>query len=299
MLKVEKTSWLNRKLNDDKSSKWILVSPLILVLIVFMLYPTFYSLYMSFTDYIMRGSPDFVGLDNYRFALTDDVFWTALWRTVYITVVCLVIEIGLGMAIAILLNRNFPGQDLIKGLCFIPLLIAPLSMSLMWNYMLHIQFGVVNDLIGLLGIEPIGWFSTLGLAFWSIIMISVWQWLPFSIFVLLAGLKSLPKDQFEAAQVDGVSKWTIFFKLQLPMLTPLIIIIVILRSMWLMRLFDPLYGTTRGGLDTELLDWMIYRTTFVEFDIGLGTAYAMFALYVTLIVCNLMYKKLMAAMENN
>ena len=107
MLKVEKTSWLNRKLNDDKSSKWILVSPLILVLIVFMLYPTFYSLYMSFTDYIMRGSPDFVGLDNYRFALTDDVFWTALWRTVYITVVCLVIEIGLGMAIAILLNRNF------------------------------------------------------------------------------------------------------------------------------------------------------------------------------------------------
>ena len=103
---------------------------------------------------------------------------------------------------------------------------------------------------------------------------------------LLAGLKSLPKDQFEAAQVDGVSKWTIFFKLQLPMLTPLIIIIVLLRSMWLMRLFDPLYGTTRGGLDTELLDWMIYRTTFVEFDIGLGTAYAMFALYVTLIVCN-------------
>ena len=280
MLKVEKTSWLNRKLNDDKSSKWILVSPLILVLIVFMLYPTFYSLYMSFTDYIMRGSPDFVGLDNYRFALTDDVFWTALWRTVYITVVCLVIEIGLGMAIAILLNRNFPGQDLIKGLCFIPLLIAPLSMSLMWNYMLHIQFGVVNDLIGLLGIEPIGWFSTLGLAFWSIIMISVWQWLPFSIFVLLAGLKSLPKDQFEAAQVDGVSKWTIFFKLQLPMLTPLIIIIVLLRSMWLMRLFDPLYGTTRGGLDTELLDWMIYRTTFVEFDIGLGTAYALSLIHI-------------------
>ena len=80
------------------------------------------------------------------------------------------------------------------------------------------------------------------------------------------------------------------------MLTPLIIIIVLLRSMWLMR---TLYGTTRGGLDTELLDWMIYRTTFVEFDIGLGTDYAMFALYVTLIVCNLMYKRLMAAMENN
>ena len=155
MLEAKKTSWFNKKLNEDNSSKWILVSPLLLILIVFMLYPTFYSLYMSFTDYIMRGSPDFVGLDNYRFALTDDVFWTALWRTMYITVVCLVIEIGLGMAIAILLNRNFPGQDLIKGLCFIPLLIAPLSMSLMWNYMLHIQFGVVNDIIGFLVLIPL------------------------------------------------------------------------------------------------------------------------------------------------
>ena len=180
----------------------------------------------------MRGSPDFVGLDNYRFALTDDVFWTALWRTVYITVVCLVIEIGLGMAIAILLNRNFPGQDLIKGLCFIPLLIAPLSMSLMWNYMLHIQFGVVNDLIGLLGIEPIGWFSTLGLAFWSIIMISVWQWLPFSIFVLLAGLKSLQKTNLKQLKLMEFLNGQYFLSSNVYAYT-LIIIIVLLRSMWL------------------------------------------------------------------
>ena len=212
---------------------------------------------------------------------------------------CLIIELSLGLGIAILFNRDFLGQDVVKGLCFIPLLIAPLSMSLMWNYMLHIQFGVVNDIISFFGGEPVGWFSTMGLAMWSIIMISVWQWLPFSIFVLLAGLKSLPKDQFEAAQVDGVSPLTVFFRLQLPMLTPLIIIIILLRSMWLMRLFDPLYGTTRGGLNTELLDWMIYRTTFVEFDLGLGSAYAMFALYVTLIVCLLMYKRLIKVMEDS
>jgi|TARA_E500000178_G_C17037827_1_gene764437 multiple sugar transport system permease protein len=292
-------SWLTAKLNSDASSKWILIGPLLVFLLIFMLYPTFYSLYVSFTDYIMRGPPNFVGLENYRYALTDEDFWAALGRTIYVTVLCLIIELSLGLGIAILFNRDFLGQDVVKGLCFIPLLIAPLSMSLMWNYMLHIQFGVVNDIISFFGGEPVGWFSTMGLAMWSIIMISVWQWLPFSIFVLLAGLKSLPKDQFEAAQVDGVSPLTVFFRLQLPMLTPLIIIIILLRSMWLMRLFDPLYGTTRGGLNTELLDWMIYRTTFVEFDLGLGSAYAMFALYVTLIVCLLMYKRLIKVMEDS
>jgi multiple sugar transport system permease protein len=292
-------SWLTAKLNSDESSKWILIGPLLVFLLIFMLYPTFYSLYVSFTDYIMRGPPNFVGLENYRYALTDEDFWAALGRTIYVTVLCLIIELSLGLGIAILFNRDFLGQDVVKGLCFIPLLIAPLSMSLMWNYMLHIQFGVVNDIISFFGGEPVGWFSTMGLAMWSIIMISVWQWLPFSIFVLLAGLKSLPKDQFEAAQVDGVSPLTVFFRLQLPMLTPLIIIIILLRSMWLMRLFDPLYGTTRGGLNTELLDWMIYRTTFVEFDLGLGSAYAMFALYVTLIVCLLMYKRLIKVMEDS
>ena len=292
-------SWLTAKLNSDASSKWILIGPLLVFLLIFMLYPTFYSLYVSFTDYIMRGPPNFVGLENYRYALTDEDFWAALGRTIYVTVLCLIIELSLGLGIAILFNRDFLGQDVVKGLCFIPLLIAPLSMSLMWNYMLHIQFGVVNDIISFFGGEPVGWFSTMGLAMWSIIMISVWQWLPFSIFVLLAGLKSLPKDQFEAAQVDGVSPLTVFFRLQLPLLTPLIIIIILLRSMWLMRLFDPLYGTTRGGLNTELLDWMIYRTTFVEFDLGLGSAYAMFALYVTLIVCLLMYKRLIKVMEDS
>jgi multiple sugar transport system permease protein len=294
-----RTGWFGHLLNSDRTSRWILAAPLLLCLAVFMLYPTGYSLYMSFTDYIMRDEPNFIGLENYRYALNDPVFWAAFGRTLSVLVACLVIELTLGLAIALLFNRDFRGQDLVRGLCFIPLLISPLAMSLMWNYMLHIQFGVVNDAIRFVGLEPIGFLSTRGVALWTIVGITVWQWLPFSVFVLLAGLRGLPRDQFEAAQVDGVSAWRIFWRLQLPMLAPLIIIIVLLRTMWLMRLFDPLYGTTRGGLDTELLDWMIYRVAFVDFDIGLGAAYALFALYVTLIICLLMYKRLMRIMESN
>lgn len=286
-----------RLFDDDRFMKWILIAPLVLFLICFMLYPTLYSLYMSFTDYVMRGDPNFIGLENYRAVLADKVFWAALGRTLYVLVLCIAVELTLGMALALVLNRDFKGQGIIRGLCFIPLLVSPLSMSLMWNYILHIQFGVVNTVVDWMGFEAIGFLSTPGLALNTVAFITVWQWLPFSTFVLLAGLKGMPRDQYEAAQIDGASPWRVFFRLTLPMLKPLIIIIILLRTMWLMRLFDPLYGTTRGGLETELLDWMIYRVSFVFFDIGQGAAYALFALYLTLVVGALMFKQLIKAMD--
>ncbi|MEQ8652907.1 MAG: sugar ABC transporter permease [Kiloniellales bacterium] len=282
---------------DDRFMKWLLIGPLVVFLLAFMVYPTLYSLYMSFTDYVMKGDPNFVGLDNYRWVLSDKAFWEALGRTVYVLVLCIAIELVVGMALALLLNRNFRGQGIVRGLCFIPLLVSPLSMSLMWNYILHIQFGVVNTVLGWLGIEAVPFLSTPSMALNTIVFITVWQWLPFSVFVLLAGLKGMPRDQFEAAQIDGASSIRTFFRLTLPLLKPLIIIIVLLRVMWLMRLFDPLYGTTRGGLNTELLDWMIYRVSFVFFDIGQGAAYALFALYLTLIVGALLFKQLIKAMD--
>ncbi|MEJ2170879.1 MAG: sugar ABC transporter permease, partial [Desulfobacterales bacterium] len=104
---------------------------------------------------------------------------------------------------------------------------------------------------------------------------------------------SLPKDVFEAARVDGAGEWYTFRRLTLPMLSPLIMIIVVLRAMWLIRLFDPLYGTTRGGVNTELLDWTVYRTAFVYFDIGYGSAMAIFSLFLTIAGCAVMFRQLM------
>ena len=121
--------------------------------------------------------------------------------------------------------------------------------------------------------------------------------LTFSTAVLLAGLRSLPRDVFEAARVDGAGGWYTFKRLTLPMLTPLIVIIVLLRTMWLIRLFDPLYGTTRGGVNTELLDWMVYRTAFVYFDVGYGSTLAIMSLYLTIIVGALVFRQLMRALS--
>ena len=286
-----------RLFDNDRIMRWLLISPLLALLLCFMVYPILYSLYMSFTDSVMRGDPNFIGLANYRHVLADTVFWAALGRTLYVLVLCIGVELVLGMGLALLLNRDFRGQGIVRGLCFIPLLVSPLSMSLMWNYILHIQFGVVNTVVRWAGFDAIPFLSTPGMALNTIAFITIWQWLPFATFVLLAGLKGMPRDQFEAARIDGASPWRIFFRLTLPLLKPLIIIIILLRTMWLMRLFDPLYGTTRGGLETELLDWMIYRVSFVFFDIGQGAAYALFALYITLIVGALMFKQLIKTMN--
>jgi multiple sugar transport system permease protein len=263
-----------------------------------MLYPTFYCLILSFTDYILKGPPEFIGLENYRDLLHDADFWRALGRTFYILVICISVEIILGMTFALMLNRTFTGQNIVRGLCFLPLMISPLAMSLMWNYMLHVQFGIINQFLDWFGFGRYEWFSSQVFAIYTIMFISIWQWTPFSIFILLAGLRGMPKDQFEAANVDGASPIFTFRKLTLPMLKPLIIIIILLRTMWLIRIFDPLYGTTRGGMNTEILDWMVYRISFVFFDIGRGSAMALFSLYLTIIICAIMYRQLIKAMDS-
>ena len=282
-------------LGDDKYYKWVLLIPLLLVLLIFMLYPLFYCIWYSFHEYGMVKAATFLGLENYRDVLRDEEFWQALKRTGIVLVISIGAELVIGMGVAILFNRDFKGQNPIRGLILLPLLMAPLAVSMMWNFFLQYDFGIVNLIFGLVGISKVSWFAP-GVGLYTIAAISIWQWAPFSIFVLLAGLKGLPRDSFEAARVDGASPWYTFRRLTLPNLTPLIMIIVLLRTMWLIRLFDPLYGTTRGGADTELLDWMIYRNTFVYFDIGIGSTLAIISLFLTMIVCGVLFTQLMKAL---
>jgi multiple sugar transport system permease protein len=283
-------------LSDDKYYKWVLLTPLLLVLLIFMLYPLFYCMWYSLHEFGMVKAATFLGMENFRDVLRDEEFWLALKRTGIVLVISIGAELLIGMGVAILFNREFKGQNPLRGLILLPLLMAPLAVSMMWNFFLQYDFGIVNLIFNLVGIPKVSWFAP-DIGLYTIAAISIWQWAPFSIFVLLAGLKGLPRDSFEAARVDGASPWYTFRRLTLPNLTPLIMIIVLLRTMWLIRLFDPLYGTTRGGADTELLDWMIYRNTFVYFDIGIGSTLAIISLFLTMIVCGVLFRQLMKALE--
>jgi multiple sugar transport system permease protein len=294
------TEFLGRKtfwetLASENYFKWLLIVPLLLILAIFTLYPMFYCLYYSFHEWGMVKAPVFFGLENYRDVLRDTEFWQALGRTFQVLVLSIVVELGIAMGVALLFNREFKGQNVIRGVILLPLLISPLAVSMMWNFFLQYDFGVINLTLTMLGFPKVLWFSPKW-ALYTIALISIWQWTPFSIFVLLAGLRSLPKDSFEAARVDGATPWYTFWRLTLPMLMPIIMIIILLRTMWLIRLFDPLYGTTRGGAGTELLDWQVYRETFVFFDIGRGSTLAIISLFLTIIVCAILFRQLMKAL---
>ena len=286
----KRTLW--ETLTGEKYYKWTLIIPLLLVLAIFMLYPMIYCLFYSFHEWGMRKPPTFAGLENYRDVLRDTKFWLALFKTLQVLVFSIGVELVVAMGISVMFNREFRGQNPIRGFILLPLLISPLAVSMMWNFFLQYDFGVINLTLNLIGLPKVLWFSPKW-ALYTIALISIWQWTPFSIFVLLAGLKSLPRDMFEASRVDGASAWYTFWKITLPNLVPLIMIIILLRTMWLIRLFDPLYGTTRGGAGTELLDWQVYRETFVYFDIGRGSSMAIISLFLTLVVCAIMFRQLM------
>ena len=282
-------------LTSERYFKWTLLIPLLVLLLVFMLYPLFYCLYYSFYQWGMQENAIFIGLKNYRQMLNDTSFLVAFGRTFEVLAICIVAELLAGLGLALLWNREFKGQNIVRGLSLLPLLVAPLVLSLLWNFMLEYDFGAANQILSAIGLGKVYWWSP-AFALYTICLITIWQWFPFSVFVLLAGLRSLPRDVFEAAKVDGASSWYAFRRLTLPMLSPLIMIIVVLRAMWLIRLFDPLYGTTRGGVKTELLDWIVYRTAFVYFDIGYGSSMAIFSLFLTIVLCAILYRQLMKAL---
>jgi multiple sugar transport system permease protein len=289
----EKTFW--DVVTSEKYFKWLLITPLLLVLVIFTFYPFFYCLYYSTHQFAMPRPPRFIGLDNFRAVLQDVNFWQALGRSFYLLLISIVVELTVAMGIALLFNREFKGQNIIRGLCLLPLLISPLAMSMIWNYVLHYDLGMANHVLVKMGFSKVNWWTP-KMALYTIAVISIWQWTPFSIFVLLAGLRSLPRDAFEAAKVDGATRWYTFRRLTLPMLMPMIMIIILLRTMWLIRIFDPLYGTTHGGVGTETLDWMVYRVAFVFFDVGTGSTLAVVSLFLTLIFCALLFRVLMKSL---
>jgi len=283
-------------LTSEKYIKWFLVIPLLAVLGVFAFYPLFYCLYMSFHEAILIRPPEFLGLENYRKILHNPLFWNSIGRSASAVVVCVSVEITLGLGIALFLNREFRGQNTVRGLCLLPLVVSPLAMSLMWKYFLEPQFGIVNVMLSWVGFSQVAFLSSSELALYTIMFMEIWKWLPFSIFVFLAALRGLPKDAFEAARVDGASPWFTFKKLTLPMLKPFMLIVILLRVMWLIRLSDSLFGTTQGGAGTEVLDWYIYRIAFIRFDIGEGTTLALLALFLTIIIGVVLFRQLIKAL---
>ncbi len=273
------------QLSERYAPYWLLI-PSLICMVGVLIYPLAYSLYISFFNYrLARTDTTFVGLGNYVEALTNRAFYLVLGQNIVYMLVCVTIELVLGMSLAMLLNRQFFGRAVARSLFLLPMLTAPVLAGFNWRWIFNDRFGLMNQLLLAAGLPAQGWLVEPTFARLSIVIASVWQGIPFVMLLLLAGLQSLPQAPFEAAIVDGATAWQRFVHITLPLLRPVIVVATALRIIDLLRVFDVIYIMTFGGPGqaTELLGFYIYRTAFSASRMGYASAVSWVTLLITVL----------------
>jgi sorbitol/mannitol transport system permease protein len=234
---------------------------------------------------VRPGSDQFVGLQNYVDVFADSTFRSAAWHTVLITGGCVILSALLGLGLAVLLDRKFLGQGVVRTLLITPFLVMPVASALLWKYMmLDPVYGIVNWVLSPFGAGTTDWVTQYPLA--SIILALVWQWTPFMMLLILAGLQAQPKDVLEAASVDGASRLQTFVNITLPHLRRYIELAVLLGAIYVVNTFDHIYMLTQGGPGTASsnLPFYIYQRAFLGFDVGQSAAMGVVVVAGTIVV---------------
>lgn len=255
---------------------WLFV-PALAVLISMTIVPFIFSLLTSLTDYeaMNPGRWNFIGLDNYIRAFQDSDIITSFYNTVIYVAAAVSIEFVLGMAIALLLNRSMRGISVIRMLLLLPMMATPVAVGLMWRWLFNTDFGLINYYLSTwFGITAPDW---LGSDIWAmpvVILVDVWQWTPFMVLALLAGLQALPDEPTEAASIDGASAWQTFRHVMLPQLKSVILVVLVIRIIDAFKSFDIVWTMTNGGpgIRTELLSLRVYRIAFKFWETGYASA---------------------------
>jgi multiple sugar transport system permease protein len=280
-----------RRGRAGRRKRLLLLSPMVpgvLFLAVFAIYPSVYSLVISFFRWNLNDplGKRFADIHNYRLLVKDPAFWHSVRVTLEYVASVTVLEFGLGLGLALLFFRSFPGDKFLRALLILPMVVAPVVVGLLWRYMLNVQFGVVNYIVDLLGFSRVDFLGDPSWALPTLILVDVWQWTPFIFLIMLAALQGIPEDILEAARVDGAKPVRIFFEHMLPLLRYPIAVAVALRMIDAFRVYDFIFMTTRGGpIDkTSTLSWQIYDAGFKSFDIGYASAYSWLMLILVVVV---------------
>lgn len=259
----------------DRNLPIIFPLPALCLVVGLMLYPLVYTLILSTRRYdIGFRTYSVVGLTQYVTALTNQRFWDAFARTLYFTALSVIASIVLGMVMALILNREFRGARWARTAFLLPMVATPVASSLVWMMMFNPTLGVLNYLFHLIGLPPSLWVADPLLAIPSLVLVDVWHFAPFAMLILLAGLRSLPSEPFESAMIDGASRWQIFWRITVPLLMPMLIVVLIFRTIDALKVFDIIWVITAGGpgFSSETLYVYAYNQAFKYLDIGYGSA---------------------------
>lgn len=269
---------------------WPFILPAGLVVAAVILFPWAFTLFMSVHDFHVGGARSFAGLDNYSRMLGDERFHWALLRTLYFTVLAVVLPTVLGVAAAVCFHRNFPGRGLARTIFIMPMMATPVAIALVWTMMFHPQLGVLNYLLTSVGLPPSAWVYDPATVIPTLVMVETWQWTPLVMLIVLGGLASLPTDPYEAASLDGASAWQVFRHVTLPLVWPFVVIAAVIRGIDALKAFDTIFVISNGGPGTasETLNILLYLQAFSFYDIGYASAIVVVFFVLILLVTLLM-----------
>jgi len=267
-------------------------APALFVILVIMILPMIFSIYIMFNDVNLLEGGDFVwaGIGNFKKFFQDERAIHSIWITVKYLVGVLVLETGLGLLISFFLDRRFFAKPVIRALVIIPMFMTPVVAGLIWRAFFDTNNGLVNWIMGLFGVPMIDWLGNTKTALFSLMITDMWQWTPFMVLLIMASLDCVPADQIEAALIDGARENQIIRHIKMPFILPTTLIAVIMRCIDAIKLFDTVYVMTKGGpgMATEMVNMYSYVVAFQFFRIGYATTISfIFTIIVTVLLTKL------------
>lgn len=268
---------------------WFLIAPTIIGLIILNIIPIFQTFYMSFfkSGDFGRGNI-FVGLQNYKHMFQDTQVWGAVLNTLLYTVIVVPITVIIALVVAVLLNTKIKGRDVYRTIYFIPMVAAPAAVTMIWKWLYNYKFGLINHMLSKIGIKGINWIDDPNVALISVIIIGIWSAIGYDMVLFLAGLQEIPKDYYEASNIDGASHVRQFFSITVPLLSPTLFFVVVTSIITSMQVFDVIYMmvdvTSPAYNKTVSLVYLFYNNSFKYANKGYGSAIVMLLLAIIMVI---------------
>ena len=283
--------WALSERQRESLTGYLFIVPTYLGFILFVLGPILAALGISFTKFDILGSAKFIGLDNYIRMMADLRLRTVYLNTALFTVAAVSLNAGIGLILAVLLNRRMPNliRNIYRSVYFFPVLIAHTYIAVIWQYLYAKDTGVINFYLGVLGIDKIPWLSSIQWVLPSIIVMDVWKNTGFAMLVFLAGLQNIPSMYYEAAKIDGANERQLFFRVTLPLLSPTIFFILVIFMIGAVQVFDTIMVLTQGGPGDSSRSVVIYifNKAFMDFNMGYASAISM-TLFIVILILTLL-----------
>ena len=253
---------------------YLMVAPAMAVFGVFILYPIFYMIYLSFFDWNLIGEMKYIGLENYTDMLSDKDFWQVLGNSVYYMVMVVIFQMILSLLLAAYLNRNTRVNRILQSIAFTPYITSMVSVAFIWMWLMDSDYGLLNYLLSLIGLGPVGWLSDPKVAMNSLVLVSVWKGLGYNTIIIISAMQSVPGYLYEAAALDKTPRWKAFWKITLPMISPTLFFLALMNIIAALKVFETVNIMTKGGPmnSTNTLVYNIYQYGFDYFKIGYASA---------------------------